>query len=105
MFQAVDSRIIFSADSAQPTVQVVRSSKEHRQKLSQHQKFRKASIITSQLASVASAVSIRYFERRIKLLNDLLASWRDGTEVALLDLDSCKYYVQVFRCVYMCMCM
>lgn len=100
MFQAVDSRIIFSADSAQPTVPVVRSSKEHRQKLSQHQKFPKASIITSQLASVASEVSTMHFEWRIKLLNNLLASWRDGTEVTLVDLDSCKYHVQV--CVHVC---
>ena len=68
---------IFSVHSSQPAVEVVTSSKEHSSKLSQHQKFRKASILTAQLASVASEVSTMHFERRFELLEELLASWKD----------------------------
>ena len=45
---------------------------------SQHQKFRKATIITAQLASVASEVSNVHFERRLGLLEDLLVQWKEG---------------------------
>ena len=45
---------LFLTSSSQPAVQVMTYSKQHRKKLSQHQKFRKASILTTELASVAS---------------------------------------------------
>ena len=69
------------------------SSKEHRRKLSQHQKFRKASLITAELASVASGASGVHFERRIKLLKELLASWKENEEVALVEVNPSKPYI------------
>ena len=72
---------MFSVYSAQSSLQLVTSSKEHRRKLSQHQKFRKASLITAELASVASGVSGVHFERCIKLLKELVASWKENEEV------------------------
>ena len=49
-------RIFFSSQSV-PTCLVTRASKQHAWKLSEHQKFRQASIVTAKLASVASAAS------------------------------------------------
>ena len=53
---------------------------KHRRKLSQHQKFRKASVITSELASVASEASHVHFQRRIDVLKDLIVHWKNGDE-------------------------
>ena len=74
---------MFSVYSAQSSLQLVTNTKEHRRKLSQHQKFRKASLITAELASLASGASGVHFERRIKLLKELVASWKENEEVAL----------------------
>ena len=73
--------------SSQPAVQVMTYSKQHRKKLSQHQKFRKASILTTELASVASEASNVHFERCIDTLQQLLAFWKNGDEVALTKVD------------------
>ena len=62
------------------------ASKQHRHKLSQHEKFRKASIVTSELASVASEASNVHFDHRIALLKDLIAYWRNGDEVTLMEV-------------------
>ena len=78
---------LFSSSSAEPTLELVTSSKEHQRKLSQRQKFRKASIITNQLASVASEALNVHFKRRLNLLEDLLIRWKEGDEVALVDAD------------------
>lgn len=66
---------------------IVTASKAHCRKLSQHEKFRKASVQASELASVASLASNIHFQRRIALLKDLAERWKNGTEVALVDLD------------------
>ena len=81
---------MFSVYSAQSSLQLVTSSKEHRRKLSQHQKFRKASLITAELASVASGVLGVHFERRIKLLKELVASWKENEEVTLVNVNPSK---------------
>lgn len=89
---------LFSTSSQQSSVQLVTTSKEHCRKLSQHQKFRTASIITAELASVASTASNVHFERRIDLLEELLSHWKAGTEVALTEVDSelcLRYYCTV----------
>ena len=78
-----------SVYSAQLSVQLVTSSKEHRRKLSQHQKFRKASIVTTELASDASNV---HFKRRIKVLKELVSRWKDGEEVALVEVNPSKLW-------------
>jgi len=63
------------------------ASKKHRRKLNQHEKFRKASIVTSELASVASEASNTHFERRLELLKDLTTHWKNGDEVAIVEID------------------
>ena len=83
---------MFSVYSAQSSLQLVTSTKEHRRKLSQHQKFRKASLITAELASLASGASGVHFERRIKLLKELVASWKENEEVALVEVNPSKDY-------------
>lgn len=77
---------LFSQSTIQPLL-VTTASKEHRRKLSQHEKFHKASILASQLASVASEASHVHFERRLSLLKDLITHWKDGDEVALMEVD------------------
>ena len=42
--------------------------------------------MTSELPSVASEASNVHFDRRIALLKDLIAYWRNGDEVTLMDL-------------------
>ena len=51
--------------------------------LSQHEKYRKALLLSSELASVASAASNVHFERRIELLSRLTDHWRRGEEVTV----------------------
>ena len=81
-----------SVYSAQLSVQLVTSSKEHRRKLSQHQKFRKASIVTAELASITSGASNVHFERCIKVLKELVSCWKDGEEVALVEVNPSKLW-------------
>ena len=78
---------------------VLTTSKKHRRSLSQHQKFRMASIITAVLASVASYASKAQFDRRIKLLKELLSYWKNGEEVGLAELDESEYQVNVYTCM------
>ena len=63
------------------------TSAKHRQALTQHQKFREASIITSELASVASVASNVHYARRIDLLKELIDFWKNGQEVGLVEID------------------
>uniref|UniRef100_A0A1X7UW81 Uncharacterized protein n=1 Tax=Amphimedon queenslandica TaxID=400682 RepID=A0A1X7UW81_AMPQE len=55
--------------------------------LSQHQKFRKAVMLRSQLASLASEASNVHFERRLSLLSDVIENWKRGTEVSVVKVD------------------
>ncbi|CAC5406847.1 unnamed protein product [Mytilus coruscus] len=50
--------------------------KEKNGPLSEHQKYRKASVITNQLASLCAEVSMVEYKKRIEQLNQLLTSWR-----------------------------
>ena len=60
---------------------------KHKRKLSQHEKYCKALLLTSELASVASGASHIHFHRRMKLLKELIDHWKSGEEVGLVDLD------------------
>ena len=84
---------VFLTHSSESTM-VLTTSKKHRRSLSQHQKFRMASIITAELASVASYASKAQFDRRIKLLKELLSYWKNEEEVGLAELDESQ-------CIYM----
>ena len=80
-------RLFTSYNSSTQSSLVTTASKQHRRKLSQHEKFRKASIVTSELASVASEASNVHFDRRIALLKDLIAYWKNGDEVTLMEVE------------------
>lgn len=55
--------------------------------LSSHQKFKKASVISAKLATLASEGSMAEFQKKTELLEDLLSNWMNGYDVQLL---SCK---------------
>ena len=69
-------------------------------KLTQHEKFRKANMLTTELAAVISEASHTHFYRRLELLKDLIDSWKSGTEVALADLDEGE--ITLFPVPYKC---
>ena len=76
---------LFSSSSTSFTPEVISTvDGKHRRKLSQHQKFRKASVITSELASVASEAS----HVHVDVLKDLIVHWKNGDEVAIVEVDS-----------------
>ena len=55
--------------------------------MSQYQKYRKATYLTSELASIVSESSGIHFDRKIKFLKELIDSWKCGQEVALTKVD------------------
>ena len=77
---------IFSEHPMDASMMMITSAK-HRQALTQHQKFHEASIITSQLASVASVASNVYYVRRIDSMKELIDFWKNGQEVGLVEMD------------------
>ena len=62
------------------------SKSKYVRKLSQHEKYRKAVVLTSELASVVSVASSFHFQRRIKLLKKLIDHWKNGEEVSLVEV-------------------
>ena len=82
---------IFTSLSMEGSVDVT-STKKHRRALSQHQKFRKASILTSELASVANCASRAHFDRRLRLIKNLILYWKNGEEVGLTELTESKLW-------------
>ena len=72
-------RGFFPLSSPQPLL-VSTVSKEHGRKLSQHEKFRKASLLTSKLASILSKVSDFHFSHRLKVAEDLIIYWKNGVK-------------------------
>ena len=57
-------------------------------------------MLTSELASIVSEASRVHFDRRIKLIKELLVYWKNGEEVALKELDYGKLYVNIMYCLY-----
>ena len=76
---------MFSEHSADVPVVTVTSAK-HRKALSQHQKFRESSLITTELASLASMASNIHYERRLELLKELAEFWKNGRMVGLTEI-------------------
>ena len=58
--------------------------------LSQHEKFRKASLLATELASVTSYASHIHFKRKMKLLQELIDYWKNGEEVSLTSVEGTK---------------
>ena len=78
---------IISSLNPNPELLVTKSKHKGTRKLSQHEKFRKAILLTSELASVVSMASSIHFRRRMKLLQDLTNHWKCGEEVGLKEID------------------
>lgn len=80
-------RIFFSLPPT-PTISGVTFSQIKKQrKLTQHEKFRKSSILTTELATVMSEASQVRFTRRVNLVQDLIHRWKSGDEVGLVEVD------------------
>jgi hypothetical protein len=67
--------------------------------LSQNHKFKKAVILTSELASLASEASKIHFVRRMKLLKELVEHWKENEEVALVEIDVGKLTCLYGMCI------
>ena len=78
---------LFSSFNPNPELLVTKSKHKGTRKLSQHEKFRKAILLTSELASVVSMASSIHFRRRMKLLQDLTNHRKCGEEVGLKEID------------------
>ena len=63
---------LFINSSIEPSFDTVESSSKDKRKLSQHEKHRKASLLTSELACVASGASHVHFDCRLQVLKDLI---------------------------------
>ncbi len=107
-----ETQRLFSHSSSQPLLATT-ASKKHRRKLSQHDKYRRALMLASELASVASEASNTHFERRLEVLRDLTGHWKNGDEVAIVEVDegnthvhvSLHLFAQIFEALIDCACM
>ena len=81
-------RIFLEASFPDFTTEITQCRAKHSKHApSQHQKYKKAAILTSELASLASEACGIHFHRRMELLKELIASWKCGDEVGLADVD------------------
>ena len=84
-------RLFITSDSSKPILDqpsvTTTSTKEDIKILSQHEKFRKASFIATEVASIVSYSSRCQFVRRIELLQKISEFWRDGKEVSVVPLE------------------
>ena len=78
---------LFSDLPAAPSVTVSHYDSRKERKLSQHEKFRKANILTTELATIVSEASRRQFYRRLDVLKELMDGWKTGEEMAVCTVD------------------
>ena len=76
---------MFSEHSADVRVITITSAK-HRKALSQHQKFCESSLITTELASLASMASNIHYERSFELLKELAEFWKNWRMIGLTEI-------------------
>ena len=74
---------LFTEKSSPSSSLLVTTATKPSRPLSQHEKYRKALLLSSELASIASAASNVHFEHRIELLSRLIDHWRRGEEVTV----------------------
>ena len=92
-FTTDSTQRLFSSSHSESSLVLTKSSCKGACKLSQHEKYRKATLVTSELASVASTASNFHFYRRMKLLKDLIDYWKSGEEVGLAEIDNrCEFW-------------
>ena len=72
---------------AAPSVTVSHYDSRKERKLSQHEKFCKANILTTELATVVSEASRRQFYQRLDVLKELIDGWKNGEEMAVCTVD------------------
>ena len=82
---------LFSSLSSAPSVTVSQHDSRNERKLSQHEKFRKANILTTELATVISEASHSHYYQRLDLIKKLIDSWKNGEEMALCTVDEGWY--------------
>ena len=78
---------LYSHSSSSPSLSTSIHIQPAVSKLSQHQKFLKAAVVTSQLATVVSEACGARFTQRMGLLKELMDFWKNGDEVALVEID------------------
>ena len=87
-----ETQRIFIAFLPTPTVSDVTFSQIKKQrKLTQHEKFRKSNILTTEIAIAMSEASQVHFIRRLELVKELISQWKSGNEVGLVDIDAGYY--------------
>lgn len=84
---------IFLDTSCTASFNVSKVASKPTRALSQHQKYRKAVALTSELASIASEASGNHFARRLKLINKLIHHWKCGDEVAIKEIGNDKILI------------
>ena len=78
------SQVFINDGTHDTSISVTREEDHHKNcVLTQNEKFRKASLITVELASVASEASNIHFKRRLSLMKDLLKYWKEGKKVSI----------------------
>ena len=98
-------RIFTSHSTHKSSLVVSQTSSKQLGTLSTHEKFRKASFVVSDLASVISEASNVHYERRMELVKDLIERWKHGEEVGLMKIGVYIYIyryliVKVFKCSF-----
>lgn len=82
-----NQRVFETTDSFELPIPIVTSEVKTSRILSQHEKFRKAKLIASQLASLASEASGALFLQRMELLAKISGKWQQNLEVWIDDHD------------------
>ena len=95
---------LFTTSSSLSSLAITTSRAKTSRELSQHEKYRKAIGLTSELASVASGVSSFHFWRRIKLLQQLTIHWKNGEEVSLVEIGEGTYNTYLVNIVESVVC-
>ena len=96
-------RLFSSSGSRNSTLSAAVEKQPPMNKLSQHQKFRKAAVLTSTLATVMSEACGIHFTRRMEQLQELIDCWKNGKEVILMDASDAGVLVAtavLFICIH-----
>ena len=86
---------MFAEKSSPSSSLLVTTATKSSRPLSQHEKYRKALLLSSELASIANAASNVHFERRIELLSRLTDHWRRGEEVTVTKVVDYGKYISI----------
>ena len=85
---------LFSDFSHEPSVTIAKIEKPSR-RLSQHEKFKKANVCTTELVAVISEASHVNFHRQLEIVQNLCEYWKSGKEVGIKLIDEGLYSTYV----------